>query len=183
MKRLNRDIIAAFSTVLGELKYASRDWTFVIDVLSSILNEAPERRLCKNLDGTTRSPLQVMTAIYSRRTVMQVIPEREKITAPYNLDQVNAERFINIEKIQDELHMIHKDVELRGAERPKRAIVTRNAATKSIFPIFAVRDFVVVCKVTRPKHKLFFCRGRASGSHNSAKSSNLCGRRYAYARK
>lgn len=76
VERLNRDILAAMRSILAELKMAPQDWTLVIDQIPSILNEAPEERLGRNPDGSTRSPLQVMTGIRPRRALLQVMPGR-----------------------------------------------------------------------------------------------------------
>lgn len=47
VERLNRDILAALRALIAELKLAPRDWASVLEIIPSILNEAPEARLVK----------------------------------------------------------------------------------------------------------------------------------------
>lgn len=73
---------------------------------------------------------------------------------PCNLDRADAEPIISIGSLQSALHVIHKEVGIRVEERRSRAIQAHNAVTYVLSPNFVVRDFVVVCKAVRAKHKL-----------------------------
>lgn len=156
VERLNRDILAALRAMLGELKLAPQDWVSVIDIIPSVLNEASESRLGRNQDGTMRSPLEVMTGIRPRRAILQVIPEREGVNTPYVVERGIAERICKISDIQEALTGLHKDVKKRIDSRRLRAIESHNAATNIVTPNFEIGDFVVICKATRPAHKLSF---------------------------
>ena len=92
LERLNRDILAAMRALLAELKLGPQDWAAVIDIIPSILNEAPEERLGRNTDGSWRSPLQVMTGIRPRRLLMQVMTGQEPLRAPVSIDRAVAEK-------------------------------------------------------------------------------------------
>lgn len=61
VERLNRDVLAAMRAALGELKLGIQDWKEVITTIPSIINEAPESSLGCNPDGSTQSPIHVMT--------------------------------------------------------------------------------------------------------------------------
>lgn len=65
--------MTALRAVINELKFAPQDWNSVIEMLPSILNAAPEERLGRNSDGSTRSALQVMTGIRLRCALLKVI--------------------------------------------------------------------------------------------------------------
>lgn len=173
VERLNRDILAALRAVLGELKLAPQDWPSVIDIIPSVLNEAPESRLGRNDDGSTRSALEVMTGIRPRRSILQVIPQSENPLTPCSMERAVAERLCMIENIQTRLRDLHKDVNTRIDARRRRAIDAHNAATNIIQPHFEVGDFVIVCKAARPPHKLAF---RWSGPRRvvAVKSPAVC---------
>lgn len=157
VERLNRDILAALRALLGELKLAPQDWTAIIDVIPSILNEAPEERLGKNQDGSVRSALQVMTGIRPRRALLQVMPGRILSDAEeISISRGDAERLAQVENLQTDLHEMHRDVSERINARRKRAIDAHNAATNIIVPSFVVGDYVIVCKPTKREHKLAF---------------------------
>lgn len=61
VERLNCDILAGLRAILIKLKLAPQNWNFTINNLLSIFNESPAPRLIKCLDGTTWSPLQIVT--------------------------------------------------------------------------------------------------------------------------
>lgn len=73
VERLNRDILAAMQAMPGELNMAPQEWASVIDLIPSILNEAPEERLGRNADGSTWSALQDITGILPGRALLQVM--------------------------------------------------------------------------------------------------------------
>lgn len=73
VERLNRDILAAVRATLSELKLAPRDWASVIDIIPSVLNEAPESRPGRNTDGWTRTPLELMIDIRPCRAILQIL--------------------------------------------------------------------------------------------------------------
>lgn len=85
VENLNRNILVALRTMVGELKLAPCDWTAVIGALPLVLNKELEQRLGKNFDGTARSPLHVMTGICPQRVLLQVMTERAQVTSKCSL--------------------------------------------------------------------------------------------------
>lgn len=156
IERINRDILAAMRAMLAELKLGPQDWMSVIDIIPSVINEAPQSRLGHNPDGSTRSPLQVMTGIKPRRAILQVLPTISDTNVTQTLERTTAERICKIDEIQNSLHHMHKDVDIRISDRRRRAIEAHNAATNIVTPNFEVGDFVVICKAQRPANKLSF---------------------------
>lgn len=73
IERLNRDILSALRAMLGELKLAPQDWGTVIGTIQTVIKEAPEARLGKDDDSSTRSTLEVMTGIHPRRQLIHII--------------------------------------------------------------------------------------------------------------
>lgn len=100
IERFNRNILAALRGLLGELKLLPQDWTSVIEDILSILNEAPEKGLGKNPDGSSRSALQVLTGIRLRRALFKVMPGRILSEAvPKSIEHRDAQRLAQVEKI------------------------------------------------------------------------------------
>lgn len=147
---------------LGELKLGSLDWMSVIDALPTVLNEADESRLGRNSNGSTRSPLEAMTGIKPRRAIVQIFSDIPSNVSSISLEHATAELFFNIAELQNALHEMHKDVKQRINDHRRRSIKAHNGATNIVTPNFEVGDFVVVCKATKPAHKLSFrwCRPR-----------------------
>lgn len=156
VERLNRDILAAMRALIAELKLAPQDWTTVIALIPTILNEAPLSRLGKDAEGFTLSPLQVMTGIRPRRLLLRVLTDFADPKASTSLDRARAEQRINIAHLQTALDALHKDVSARVDARRKRAIEAHNRATHLVTPRFEVGDFVVVRQAERVRHKLSF---------------------------
>lgn len=102
--------MAALRGVIRDLKLEPQLWTELIEMVPSILNEAPEERLGRNSDGYTRSELQVMTGIRPRRDMLQVITGRSVGEEP-SMDRDTAERVSKIENMQQSLATMHEDVE------------------------------------------------------------------------
>lgn len=98
--------------------------------------------------------MEVMTGIRARRLLVEVMTEQ--VRAPLTLDRADAERLCDLPKLQEALHMMHKEVEEFVESRRQRAIEAHNAATNIVVPRFHVGDFVVVAKPKRPPHKLSF---------------------------
>lgn len=113
VKRLKRDVRVALRAMLEELKLAPQDWVSVIDIILSVLNEAPETHLGRNNDGKTRSPLEVMTGIRPRRAILQVIQEHDVSITQLIVDRAKAERLCKIADLQAGLYELHKDVNQR----------------------------------------------------------------------
>ena len=151
-----RDILAAMRAMLGELKLAPHDWPTVINAIASALNEAPLPRLGQNTDKSTRSPLQVMTGIRPRRVALRILQDSSPPFMDKSLTRARTEQLIQINKLQEGLDALHKDVSDRIGKRRKRAIAAHNRATNIVAPQFAVGDFVLVRRQVTPGHKLAF---------------------------
>ncbi len=156
VERLNRDILAITRALLAELKLGPHDWPAVIDSVPSIINCTPLTRLGINTDGSTRSPLQVMTCIYPRRPILRVLPSGATPLQARTLTLAQAQQAYSVSVLQKALDELHKDVGRRINTRRKRAIEEHNRKTNIVLPRFSVGEFVLVRRTDKTGHKLSF---------------------------
>ncbi len=64
-----REVLRATSALRSELRLGERDWPSFANLVQSILNSSPLKRLGKNLYGGFLSPLEVFTGQKPRRPV------------------------------------------------------------------------------------------------------------------
>jgi len=130
---LMRNILAALTALILELKLAPQDWKEIISAVQTILNSASLPRLGRNEDGSLRSPLQVMTGIRPNRPIARI----EKTTSIHEtklLDTARAAQIINIQELQNAVDLLHKDVSTKVTTRRKQAIAAHNKATNIVEP-------------------------------------------------
>lgn len=81
VESVNKHTMAAYRALCTELSLGPQDWTEFLDIIQSALNETPLPRLGKNREGIYLSPLEVMTGISPRRTLLVgTEPSPEKIS-------------------------------------------------------------------------------------------------------
>lgn len=96
VENANRQIRAACTALLTDLKLAPQDWHTLIPLIASILDEAPLRRLGKRKAAECRTPLEVMTEIQPRRnTLTSGIPS----TSVMRIDRIHAKKLVSIDKL------------------------------------------------------------------------------------
>lgn len=156
VERLNRDVLRAMRAMLGELKLAPHDWASVIDAIQTVLNESACPRLGRNPDGTTRTPLQVMTGIRPNRGLVRILHSQIEHSSPCTMDQSEAERIISITQLQQTLYEMHKEVNHKVNLRRRQVIERHNKATNIVQPNFSPGDYVLVRVANNSGHKLSF---------------------------
>lgn len=70
VEAVNRNVMAACRALTTEAKLGPHDWPEIVPVLKSVINEAPNARLGKRKDGVSGCPLEVMTGIRPRRSIL-----------------------------------------------------------------------------------------------------------------
>ena len=156
VERLMREILTALRAILGELNLAPQDWSSVIEAVPPALNEAPLKRLGKNNDGTTRTPLQVMTGIRPRRAILRIISDVDAPNSAKTLTVARAQQIISIEKLQRSIDDLHKNVSEKITSKRRREIEAHNRSTNIVVPRFSIGDFVLVRRPHNRGHKLQF---------------------------
>lgn len=73
-----REILRAAQALLSEFKLAPMDWPKVVSLIQTTLIEAPLKFLGKNVEGSYRSPLQVMIELIPARYPLRLIPRRDR---------------------------------------------------------------------------------------------------------
>lgn len=88
-----RHVRAACTALLTELKLAPQDWSTVIPLISSILNEAPLQRLRFRQPKVFRTPLEVMTGTQPCRSPLISIVSSSKLM---ELKSIRAEQLVSV---------------------------------------------------------------------------------------
>ncbi|MEM1369509.1 MAG: RNase H-like domain-containing protein [Cyanobacteria bacterium P01_H01_bin.15] len=156
VESLMRSILAATRSLLAEWKLAPTDWTSIIPTIATALNEANIDRLGYRENGTARTPLEVMTGIVPLKPISQVVQASTSIMDAKVLSAGKAFQLVKIDKLQESLQAMHKEVSMLTMKRRARAISAHNKATNLISPSFAIGDFVLVRRATDRGHKLKF---------------------------
>ena len=155
VEAVNRNVMSACRALTTEAKLGPHDWPELVPVLESIINEAPTARLGKRSDGVSRSPLEVMTGLKPRRSILRgatgIHGSKSLI-----LDRVRAEQSFNIEKLQKDLDLMHKSVNNVVSRNRARQIKAHNKRTNIVAPSFSIGDFVLVRRGQDKGHKMNF---------------------------
>ena len=158
VERVCREVLRALRALLSELKLAPADWPSVLEIVQSVLNQAPLKRLGRRKDspsGVYRCPLEVFTSCRPRRPLLKPMPIGTSMTIP-SLQEAQAQRLINIEQTQEALREMHRDVHTRVAAARRKAVARHNEKT-NIQPFsFHIGDFVLVRGVGKRVHKMQF---------------------------
>ncbi len=139
-----RSVHSACRAMLAGIKLWPQDWYSVIPAIASSLNEESMDRLGRRSDGLTRSPLDVVTGILPKRSLLRVLPANVENTSVKTIDRACALQLIRFEELQKTLEEIHKDVHHSLSLRRERAVPAYNKTTYIVVPSFAVGDFVLV---------------------------------------
>ena len=90
VERVCREVIRTTRALWSEWRLSPKDWPSVIEIIQSILNDAPLKRLGKSLLGNGqqyRSPLEVFTGQPATRPLLRACPPTEFNNAP-SIDEV-----------------------------------------------------------------------------------------------
>lgn len=153
---LMRSILSATRAMLAELKLAPADWASVIPTISSALNSTSLERLGHRDDGVARTPLEVMTGIRPNRPVLQITGNGHSHINAKTFPLARAAQIMHIDKLQNNLDVLHKEVAIRTQKRRDNTIAAHNRATNIVTPSFCVGDLVLVRRATDRGHKLQF---------------------------
>ena len=142
----------------SEWKLASKDWSSVVESVQSVLNHAALKTLGlreKKKLGVYRTPLEVFTEQLPKRPLCRAHPppNHRKITTE---SELLMRRLINIDKTQDALSDLHRDVKDRSDGNRKRMNQRLNSMINIQPDNFTKGDFVLLRKCGKKGHKLSF---------------------------
>lgn len=109
MEVFNKHVLAACRALMTDLRLAPHDWSDVFGIIETKLNEEPLARLRKREDGTFHCPLEVMTGIKPRCTLLVGTEPTLFNVDRLTVERFQAERLTCIEVLQPSLEM-HKNV-------------------------------------------------------------------------
>lgn len=142
--------------VTAQLKLSPQDWTSVLPVIATTLNENSLDHLGRCSDGTARSPPEFMTFIETRHQILRVLPRTRNRAEAKKLEHSHDIKVTKINNMQASLHKMHKEVDRLLSNRRKKAVSWHNLATNFFSPSFNVGDLVVVRHETDRCQKLRF---------------------------
>ena len=128
MEWVRREVLRACKAVFSEWKLNSKDWSSVVESVQSVLNHAPLKWLGlreKKKLGVYRTPLEVFTGQLPKRPLCRAhpLPNHRNITTE---SELLLRRLINIDKTQDVLSDLHRDVKDRSDGNRKRMTQRHN---------------------------------------------------------
>ena len=130
----------------------------MVESVQSVLNHAPLKRLGlreKKKLGVYRTPLEVFTGQLPKRPLCRAHPPPNHLNITTE-SELLMRRLINIDKTQDALSDLHRDVKDRSDGNRKRMTQRHNSMT-NIQPVnFTKGDFVLLRKCGKTGHKLSF---------------------------
>lgn len=97
------EVLRACTALWSEWKLSAQDWPAVIEILKSIVNHAPLRRLGLRSSyrrNVFRSPLEVFTGHKQRRPLIRALPP-SNLTAALMNDGLRAAELIRIEELKE----------------------------------------------------------------------------------
>lgn len=158
VERVCKEVLRACKALLLEFKMKPTEWPAVIEIVQSVLNHSPLERLGvrdRNDPKVYRSPLEVFTSHKPKQPLLQPLPFEKFITST-SLSEVRAKQLINIEKIQENLEQMHKEVldKVEKTREKSRAIHNRKTNVRPYN--FHEGDFVLVRTKKHRVHKLCF---------------------------
>ena len=128
----------------------------MIEIIQSILNDAPLKRLGKSLLGNGqqyRSPLEVFTGQPATRPLLRACPPTEFNNAP-SIDEVRLFQEFQMDRLQKSISEMHKDVKLRIDAERKRQVNSHNSKANVKNVNFSQGEFVLIRKGKALGHKL-----------------------------
>lgn len=158
VERVCREVLRACRALCSEWKLAPRDWPAVVESVQSIRNHAPLKRLgarSKDSPGVYRCPLEVFTGQAPRRPLLRALPIHKYKDAHLD-NELLARQLVEVKKIQECGHQMHKEVHARADSSRTRHVELHNRRTNIQPPNFTVGDFVLVRRAAPTGHKLSF---------------------------
>ena len=106
-----KQIQAAYRCLQSEMKLGPQDWSLVMGMVQTAMNEAPLRRLGSREDGTFRTPLEVITGIKPTRAMLHTTQVNEEHRTGISIEKIWALQLLDIDDLQEAFDGMHKDVE------------------------------------------------------------------------
>lgn len=158
VERVCREVLRACRAVLLEFRLAQKDWPAVTECVQSVINQAPLKRLGlrdSSTRGVYRTPLEVFTAHRPTRPLLAALPVQRYKHVP-SLSEARARQLIDIDRTQESLEEMHRNVKGLVSKSRARAVAKHNAKTNVQAANFGKGDFVLVRRAQRKGHKLQF---------------------------
>lgn len=156
VERVCREILRVARALCSEWKLAPQDWPAVLEVIQSVLNMTPLKRLgTSQKTGNYRSPLEVFTGQIAQRPLLRALPPSQHENA-VSMDEAYIRQEMLIDDLLQCIDEMHKNVEMQNIENRRRQIRAHNKKTGIQEINFEVGDFVLVRAVRKQQHKLSF---------------------------
>ena len=158
VERVCKEVLRATRALLSELRLPPTSWPAVLEMVQSILNQSPWKRLGSRENsprGIYRTPLEVFTSCRPRRPLLKALPIGD-YSNTMSLDEARARQLCGIEELQGAMELMHKDVKGLISSSRKSAIERHNSKTNVREFSFHVGDFVLVRTQEKRLHKLQF---------------------------
>lgn len=158
VERVCREVLRACRALLQEFRLSPRDWPAVTECVQSVINHSPLRRLGLRDHDTPsvyRTPLEVFTSHRPTRPLLAALPIKLYHTVP-NLQEARARQLIEVERTQEALCHMHRDVLGLVSKSRARAVAKHNPKTNVQSANFETGDFVLVRRAQKKGHKLQF---------------------------
>jgi hypothetical protein len=108
------------------------EWTGVVNVMQSVLNNSISTRLNK------RTPMQVFSKDAEATTLALMLKDNVSVNAP--LDIIKAQKLMEVEKLSKAMTEIHSQVAEKFTRDRKAAIRKHNYKTHVRSPKFKVKE-------------------------------------------
>ena len=134
-----REVLRAARALLSELRMDEKQWPSILPIIQSILNNSKRPSL------GDRAPITVFTGQPSDNPLRTLLPST--FAKPCTLDEIQAQKIINVEKMEKVLEKMHREVSSSRSRKRNSEIERHNRLTR-IQPInFEVGEFVLVSKL------------------------------------
>ena len=158
VERVCREVLRASRALLSEWKLSPRQWPTVSECLSSVLNQAPSKRLGlrdPNKPGVFRTPLEVFTGHLPSRPLLRSFPSDG--SEQVNIEsEARARQLVEIDKLHEALSGMHRTVKETISSTRRKQIEKHNNITQVTTESFQIGDFVLVRCPSKRGHKLRF---------------------------
>lgn len=111
-----------------------QDWPSLLGIIQTVLNEAPLAILGIREDGTYLCPLEVMTGITPRRTLIVSFDNAPKDVKRLTINRVHAENTVQIEQLQASLLQMHKEMSVRTSKNRFQQLKAQNKRANVVQP-------------------------------------------------
>lgn len=159
VERLGREVLRMFRSIMSELELPVNEWTDIVPVVQSALNNAPSPQrggLC---------PITIFTGLEPSPPVSTF--KRSATDTIISVDEAVNERLQNMSTVQDLLSELHPIVANTLEKNRQRA---RTAASKGTLPNFVEGDYVLVAREEFSKGEKIALRWRGPRRIVAAKS-------------